>query len=178
MGGDVTLVTTKPPHPEDERAYRILTVENAEAMRIALEENFEACDALFMAAAVADYRPIDSAEHKIKREQCEELTLRLQRNPDILSQLSASKKPYQRVFGFAAESENLLKHAREKLTRKKLDAIVANDISRSDIGFNADQNEVSILLPDNDVIKIAQASKNQIAKEILLKLCSATPTNL
>jgi len=168
MGAEVTLVTSK--IPQTERAYKMIPVESASDMKEALEREFPWCDALFMAAAIADYRPLQTAIQKIKREKDPEITLVLQRNDDILLGLSNQKKPHQKVFGFAAESENLRMHAQEKLTRKKLDAIIANDISRSDIGFNVDHNEVTALLPDGKEINLERAPKTVIAQKLLLQL--------
>jgi phosphopantothenoylcysteine decarboxylase/phosphopantothenate--cysteine ligase len=168
MGANVTLVTSKTPSTE--RPYKVIQVESAQEMKNALEQEFPHCTALFMAAAVADYRPAQTASQKIKRDQDPEITLVLQRNDDILLALSSHKKPHQKVFGFAAESENLRTYAQEKLERKKLDAIIANDISRSDIGFNVDHNEVTVFLPEGRQIDLKRAPKTVIAQELLKQL--------
>jgi phosphopantothenoylcysteine decarboxylase / phosphopantothenate---cysteine ligase len=168
MGAEVTLVTTKVP--SSERAYTTIPVQTAQEMKNALTQEFSQHTALYMAAAVADYRPTESSSQKIKREKQAEITLQLERNDDILSELSAQKQSHQKVFGFAAESEHLLAHAQEKLKRKNLDAIIANDISRSDIGFNVAHNEVIVVLSDGSQFQIERAPKTQIAQELLLKL--------
>jgi phosphopantothenoylcysteine decarboxylase/phosphopantothenate--cysteine ligase len=170
MGADVTLVSSKAP--DSGRNYPIIHVETAQEMQAALIAAFPACDLLLMAAAVADYSPLENAPQKLKREQFPELSLQLRRNPDILAALSEAKQPHQTIVGFAAESEELETYAAEKLRRKKLDAIVANDISRSDIGFNATHNEVLLLFANGEAFTIPRAPKPIVAQKILVQLLS------
>jgi phosphopantothenoylcysteine decarboxylase/phosphopantothenate--cysteine ligase len=121
-----------------------------------------------MAAAVADYHVKSVSAEKIKRTGA--LELQLEPNPDILADLGslrhASGKRTPLLIGFAAETENLLDNARKKLTAKRVDAIVLNDVSRKDIGFNSDKNEVTIVTA-SETIPIPEADKLEIAQKIL-----------
>ena len=162
MGAEVVLITTK----DFEAPYKIVKVKSALDMQKALDEEFETSDIIIMAAAVADYRVKEVSTQKIKKGENEELTLELVKNPDILKGL-CEKKTHQCVIGFCAESENLLENAKEKITKKGCDYLIANDISRKDIGFGADENEVTILNKNGDIKKLEKASKSVIALEIL-----------
>lgn len=162
MGAEVVLITTK----DFEAPYKIVKVKSALDMQKALDEEFETSDIIIMAAAVADYRVKEVSTQKIKKGENEELTLELVKNPDILKGL-CEKKTHQCVIGFCAESENLLENAKEKITKKGCDYLIANDISRKDIGFGADENEVTILNKNGDIKKLEKASKSVIAREIL-----------
>lgn len=175
MGAKVTLVTTRPPQG---RSYTIIPVESAQEMRHALHAHFPEAHLLLMAAAVSDYTPADPSAQKMKREKQESLELTLVQNPDIIAELARTKKPYQRVVGFAAESQDLLAHAAEKLTRKNLDAIIANDISRSDIGFGHEQNEVTLLLPNHPPQPMERAPKDIIARRLLLAIHPLLPSHV
>ena len=168
MGAEVTLVTSV---KNLEKPYAIIPVESALEMQTALENRFDECDVLVMAAAVGDFTAAASPQ-KIKRQGKPRLQLELTANPDIIGELAKRKRENQIVIGFAAESENLLENAQEKLTRKNLDAIVANDISRNDIGFDADQNEITLLIRDEEPVVLPKAGKDQIAREVLMKLDS------
>ena len=143
-------------------------VETAQQMRTAVLDRWEQASFVIMAAAVGDYHVASAAKEKIKRDGA--MALQLEPNPDILADLGslrhASGKSSPMLIGFAAETENGLENARAKLTKKRVDAIVLNDVSRSDIGFNSDRNEVTILTPD-ETIRIPEASKLEIAQKIL-----------
>lgn len=162
MGADVVLITTK----NFEAPYKIVKVKSAIEMQSALDNEFELADYIIMAAAVADYRVKNYSEQKMKKTSQDSLTLELVKNPDILKGL-CEKKSHQVVVGFCAESENLLENARTKIQNKGCDFLVANDISRKDIGFSSDDNEVSILFKDGNIKKLEKASKKVIAREIL-----------
>ena len=114
-------------------------------------------------AAVADYRPKSAAGQKIKRKG--PMTLELEATPDILKELS-SKKTSQIIVGFAAETENVLENARQKLLGKNLDAIVVNDVSREGIGFDSDRNAVTIITRD-DVVEVPETTKWEVAQRVL-----------
>jgi phosphopantothenoylcysteine decarboxylase/phosphopantothenate--cysteine ligase len=139
---------------------------------------FDACDVLLMAAAVADYRPSEPHAGKLKKDQTGgELNLRLVRTADVLSSLSDRRRPDQLVVGFAAEhGEGALAYGRDKLTRKKLDAIVVNDIGGSGIGFESPDNEVWIVTADGER-HVPRASKGRIAAAILDAVLSRRSTN-
>lgn len=125
----------------------------------------QGCDLFIAAAAVADYRPAQIATQKIKKGDGDMLTLTLVKNPDIVASIAAlTPRPF--TIGFAAESENLLQYARSKLERKNLDLVVANNISDSSIGFNSDDNAVTIVEKTN-ATEISQCSKQQLARELI-----------
>ncbi len=163
MGAEVVLVTTK----SFEAPFKIVKVKSALDMQKAVEDEFETSDIVIMAAAVADYRVKNQAEQKMKKVAGNDtLTLELVQNPDILKGL-CEKKTHQLVVGFCAESENLLENAKEKIAKKGCDYLIANDISRSDIGFSSDDNEVTILEKSGKIEKLEKASKKVIARKIL-----------
>ncbi len=119
------------------------------------------------AAAVADFAPLTVADRKIKKQEGrDELTLTLKKTPDILVDLAAiSPRPF--IVAFAAETDSVEEHAREKLTRKNVDLIVANDVADSSIGFDSDQNEVLVIDRSGQSIRLAKAPKSVIARQIL-----------
>jgi len=124
-------------------------------------------DIVIKAAAVADFAPIDVADRKIKKQpDVNELTIALRKTPDILAELSAtSPRPF--IVAFAAETDSVEEHAREKLQRKGADLIVANDVSDRSIAFDADQNEVLVIAKDGTKTRIERAPKSVIANRIL-----------
>src|SRR5262249_43601005 len=126
------------------------------------------CDVLLMAAAVADFRPADPAARKLKKDSDDAPdAIALEPTPDVLSGLAAARRPGQTIVGFAAEhGAGALEHARGKLAREQLDAIVVNDISRADIGFDTADNEVTIVTPDAEHV-VPRAPKGEIAAAIL-----------
>jgi phosphopantothenoylcysteine decarboxylase/phosphopantothenate--cysteine ligase len=165
-GAEVVLVSTAqhPAHP----GVRVRPVETADEMRAALRDGQRGAHLLVMAAAVADFRPLRRVEHKIRREETGDLVLELERNEDIVRDL-AREPGTEGVYrlGFAAEGAELLARAREKLERKGLDAIFANDISRSDVGFAVDHNAGILLLRDGTRLDIERATKREVADRLL-----------
>lgn len=161
LGADVTLITTK----DIQRRYNVIKVKSAIDMKSAVENEFESADCVIMAAAVADYRVKEVAPQKMKKTSEDEITLTLVKNPDILKEISAIKKS-QIVVGFCAESENLIENAKEKIAKKGCDFLIANDISRKDIGFSSDYNEVTILDKNGNMTKIERADKATVARKI------------
>ena len=161
LGADVTLVTTK----DVSRKYNVVKVKSALEMKNAVEQEFENSDCIIMAASVADYRVKEISEQKIKKTKDDEITLTLVKNPDILKEISM-KKTSQIVVGFCAESENLIENAKEKISKKGCDYLIANDISRKDIGFSSDYNEVTILDKNGGMKKLERADKRTIARKI------------
>lgn len=170
-GNDVTLITTVAVA----RPYKIIKVKSAIEMQEAVNAEFEIADFIIMAAAVADYRVKNISGQKIKKTDEDTLTLELVKNPDILKSLCERKneeilKPVQHdriIVGFCAESENLLANAKEKIQKKGCDYLIANDISRKDIGFSSDYNEVTIIKKNGEMTKLERASKSEIARGIL-----------
>lgn len=161
LGADVTLITTK----DIQRRYNVIKVKSAIDMKSAVENEFESADCVIMAAAVADYRVKEVAPQKMKKTSEDEITLTLVKNPDILKEISSIKKS-QIVVGFCAESENLIENAKEKIAKKGCDFLIANDISRKDIGFSSDYNEVTILDKNGNMTKIERADKAIVARKI------------
>ena len=161
-GAEIVLITTV----KCEKPYKTVFVNSAKEMQNAVEEEFTNADCLIMAAAVADYKTKEISDKKIKK-YSETLTLELIKNPDILSEIAKIKKDNQIVIGFCAETNNLEKFAKEKLERKNLDFIVANDVSRTDIGFSSDENEVIIYERSGKSFFIEKKSKKEIAEDIL-----------
>src|SRR4051794_27627762 len=144
-------------------------VESAADLAEATRARFQACDVLVMAAAVGDFRPATVAGEKIKKDTAGGgMELHLERTEDILAGVAAGRRADQVLVGFAAEygAGNATAYGRDKLTRKGLDAVVVNDSSRSDIGFDADANEVTILTVRGER-HVARAAKADIAREVL-----------
>jgi phosphopantothenoylcysteine decarboxylase/phosphopantothenate--cysteine ligase len=120
-----------------------------------------------MTAAVADFRPVDPTQGKIKKSGREHLTIELEPTTDVLCTLASRRKPGQTLVGFAAEhGSDGIEHARAKLTAKRVDAVVFNDISREDIGFESAVNEVTILTATG-AEHVPRASKESVADVIL-----------
>jgi phosphopantothenoylcysteine decarboxylase/phosphopantothenate--cysteine ligase len=168
-GAFVTVITTTTlPDPF---GVEVIQVGSAAQMLAAVLETTRQADLLVMAAAVADFRPAAVAEQKIKKqEDTEELILELVRNPDILAEVAGQKAAGHGpriTVGFAAETEDLLENAKGKLERKKLDLIVANDVSASDAGFAVDTNRVTLLAVDGSVEALPLMSKFEVAEAIL-----------
>ena len=162
QGAEPVLITTK----DIVRPYKIIKVKSADEMKQAVEADFGGADCVIMAAAVADYRVKNKAEQKMKKTDSDTLTLELVKNPDILKEL-CTKKTTQKIVGFCAESENLIENAQEKIRKKGCDYLIANDISRKDIGFASDYNEVVIFNKTGGQKRIERAPKNIIARKIL-----------
>jgi phosphopantothenoylcysteine decarboxylase / phosphopantothenate---cysteine ligase len=165
-GAQVTIVAanTSLPRPP---GVGYVDVRTAEELRHATLERFAEADVLLMAAAVADFRPARTSEGKISKDEHEALSVELVRTADVLTEVAARKRPGQSVVGFAAEhGTDAIARAQAKLERKGLDAIVVNDISRSDIGFDAEQNEVSIVHEGGER-HVPRATKEEVAAEVL-----------
>ena len=145
---------------------KAIKVETTNEMLEACLESYDKVDIVIKAAAVADYRPRDVAEQKIKKKTDDALTVVMDKNPDILKTLGA-KKTHQVLVGFAAETQNLLENARDKVVKKNLDMIVANDVTAAGAGFNADTNIVKFLFANGEVRSLEQMPKVDVANCIL-----------
>jgi len=176
-GATVTVVAANVSLPRP-AGIEYVDVETAAELADACAARFATCDVLLMAAAVADYRPQDAHAGKLKKDQTGgELNLRLVRTADVLSSLSERRRPDQLLVGFAAEhGEGALAYGREKLARKKLDAIVVNDIGGAGIGFESPDNEVWIVTAQ-DERHVPRASKGRIAAAILDAVLSRRSSN-
>ena len=164
MGAEVVLITTKAV----EAPFKIVKVKSALQMQETLNEEFDSADIIIMAAAVADYRVKKHSEQKIKKTAEDEITLTLVKNPDILQELCIRNKDNDKIIvGFCAESENLLENAKEKIAKKGCDYLIANDISRKDIGFSSEYNEVTILDKNGSIKKLDKNPKLVISRQIL-----------
>jgi phosphopantothenoylcysteine decarboxylase / phosphopantothenate---cysteine ligase len=164
-GADVTVVAANVGLSRNPRV-RYVDVVSAADLLAACEQEFASADVLLMAAAVADFRPAQAAATKLKKEGREALELALEPTPDVLSGLAAQRRPGQLLVGFAAEhGDGAVDYGRGKLERKGLDAVVVNDISRPDIGFDGDHNEVTIVTAAGDE-HVERASKAEVARAI------------
>ena len=158
ISGPVNLKT-----PEKVKRHDVLS---ADEMKLKVEELIEDCDIFISAAAVSDFKPKEIYKNKIKKNETEKhLNLKMDKNSDILKVIS-EKNLNLKTVGFAAETENLLSNAKKKLSQKKLDLIVANDVSKKDIGFDSDENEVT-LITKKEQKKIKKASKKIVSKKIV-----------
>jgi phosphopantothenoylcysteine decarboxylase/phosphopantothenate--cysteine ligase len=163
-GADVTVVAgvTTAAVP---RGVRIVNAISAEEMSKAVARESADASVFIGAAAIADYRPVQRAEQKIKKSN-DSIALTLERTPDVLSQVAASRTNGMLVIGFAAETENVVENAKEKLRAKKLDAIVANDVTRPDSGFDSTTNAITIITGD-EAFEFPALSKAEAADRIL-----------
>lgn len=163
--GAHTVLISGPTQLAPPERVEFISVTTAEDMLAASLAQVKGCDVFIASAAVADYRPAQIATQKIKKSAEEKITLELVKNPDIVAQVAAlDAKPF--TIGFAAESENLLEYAQQKLTRKNLDLIIANDISVQGIGFNADDNAV-VVIDKTQQQALTQRSKQQLARDLI-----------
>ncbi len=166
-GADVTIVagSTSAPPPV---GGNLIRVESAEEMYSAVMQEVAGSTVFVGAAAVADYRPKNKAATKIKKKDLEEMILELERTPDILAAVSAGRRNGQIVAGFAAETTNILEYAKEKLDKKGLDLVIANDITKPGAGFDTDTNIATIITKgSNDPEELPLMSKLELADRIL-----------
>ncbi|MDE6717885.1 MAG: bifunctional phosphopantothenoylcysteine decarboxylase/phosphopantothenate--cysteine ligase CoaBC [Muribaculaceae bacterium] len=165
-GAEVTAicgpVSVYPSHPN----IRVVKVESAAEMHAEAMKEFPLCDIGILTAAVADFRPETCAGHKIKRENDEEMTIRLVRNPDIAAGVGAKKKEGQTLVGFALETDNAFANAERKLERKNLDMIVLNSLADKGAGFRTDTNKVTIFSRGGGKREYPLKSKREVAADI------------
>ena len=163
-GASVTLISTV--DRSSRPGVNVVSVETAQQMLDAVSVHAPGSDVVVMTAAVADFRPVQAAEGKIKKHNgIPEITL--EPTPDILASLGAAKPAGQTLVGFAAETDDVIANAKGKLQRKNLDLIVANDVSAPGVGFGHDTNAVTILSADGQQIQVELADKNSIATAVL-----------
>ncbi|SFL98349.1 phosphopantothenoylcysteine decarboxylase / phosphopantothenate--cysteine ligase [Gracilibacillus orientalis] len=163
-GAEVVLITG-PTTLTPPQNVTTIEVSSADEMFEQVTKHYENMDIIIKTAAVADYRPASRNNHKMKKQQGP-LTVEMERTRDILHYLGQHKKK-QFLVGFAAETQDVKEYGRKKLEKKNLDAIVLNDVSRKDIGFDSDQNEVLFMTRDGKEQAIEQNSKRNIAKQII-----------
>ncbi len=169
-GANVTLVTG-PVTLETPEGVKRINVESANEMYEVVVKEFEDTDIAILAAAVADYTPIQKSDGKIKKEETgAKLQLELKETNDILHQLGLIKKPGQKLIGFALESKNAISNGWKKLKSKNCNMIVVNTLNQPDSGFGGDKNTITLLLRDGKQYHYEPMSKTQCAREILLKI--------
>ncbi len=165
-GAQVSVVAANVALPRDARV-RYVDVETAGELQAACQAEFAGCDVLLMAAAVADFRPATPAPDKLKKLGRANLVVAMEPTADVLTELAASRAPGQTLIGFAAETgAGAVAYGREKLERKALDAVVVNDVSGPGIGFDAAENEVTLVTADG-AEHISRAAKRDVAFAIL-----------
>ncbi|MCH5465028.1 bifunctional phosphopantothenoylcysteine decarboxylase/phosphopantothenate--cysteine ligase CoaBC [Levilactobacillus tujiorum] len=175
-GADVTLISapTRLTPPEE---VTVVSIQSTTDLADAVLARFPQADALVMAAAVADFQPLTVADQKIKKTaDNDELILKLKKTPDILAEVAKIKKSQQVTVGFAAETQNLLANARQKLQRKSLDLLAANDVSQAGIGFNSDDNQVTFIQADGTSDQTPKTSKRVIATALIKRLATILET--
>lgn len=165
LGHEVVLVSG-PVALSVPEGVRCIHVESAAEMAEAVHREAESAQLVVMTAAVADYRPCHIIDGKMKKQQGA-LSLELERTEDILHSLGRHKRPGQKLVGFAAETQDLLNYAQDKLKRKNLDWIAANDVSRTDIGFGSENNAITLLGSNGERWELGPASKLEVARQLL-----------
>ncbi len=150
-------------------SIRIINVSTSESMSAECISRFQFCDIAILAAAVADFTPVEVYGKKIKRDQSE-LILKLKPTTDIAETLGTNKNPSQILVGFALETDNELENAKAKLIRKNLDIIVLNSLKEAGAGFGHDTNKITIIDRNNNIDKFELKSKEEAAKDILNKI--------
>ena len=164
-GAEVILVSSIDDDSISNKVKKVKIISTNDMFE-AVKNNFKDCDFIIKAAAVSDYTPVQVFDKKVKK-QDGNLSIEFKRTQDILKYVGDNKTDNQKVIGFAAETNNLIEYAKEKITKKNLDYIVANDISKKDIGFGSEDNEVYIIDKHDNIKKIDKNSKNNIAKAII-----------
>ena len=176
-GADVVLIHG-PTSLATPYGVKDVPVVSAEQMHTAVIKAISTADALIKTAAVTDYRPANYRKRKIKKKQ-DSMSLKLVQNPDILASVASKRKkggPPKVVIGFAAETESLVEYAQDKLIRKGLDLIVANDISASDSGFAVDTNRVTLIAPSGEIQSLPLLTKQEVAEIIIDQLIDILET--
>lgn len=169
-GAYVTLISGPVSLTMDHPGVKVVAVESAREMLEASQKAFEGCDMAIMAAAVADYAPETIADKKIKRETTGIDCIRLVKNPDIAKTLGGTKRPEQRVVGFALETNDADANAMAKLRLKQLDAIVLNSLTNPGTCFGVDNNQVTVMTQDGTILQTEVENKAIIADKILTAL--------
>ena len=163
--GHEVLLISGPTTLDVPAGVDFIPVESAQQMYDAVRDTIKGVDVAILCAAVADYRPVACAEHKIKK-SADRLVLELERTPDILGSMRSEFGFDGKLIGFAAETQNLVDYARGKLLRKQCDMVVANDVSQPGIGFDSRENAVVLVYPDREVY-LERDTKEHIALHII-----------
>ena len=167
QAGAKTILVSAPTDLAVPIGVERIIVRSATEMKAAIDSHYDSADAVIMAAAVADYRVAEVADNKIKKQ--ETMTLELVKNPDILASLG-DRKQHQKLIGFAAETQDVITYGKEKVRKKNLDMLVANDVSKSNAGFDVDTNEVTFIYPGDQIVNLPNMSKLDVAERIIQAL--------
>ncbi len=167
QAGAKTILVSAPTDLAVPIGVECIIVRSATEMKEAIDSHYDSADAVIMAAAVADYRVAEVADNKIKKQ--ETMTLELVKNPDILASLG-DRKEHQKLIGFAAETQDVITYGKEKVRKKNLDMLVANDVSKSNAGFDVDTNEVTFIYPGDQIVNLPNMSKLDVAERIIQAL--------
>lgn len=167
QAGAKTILVSAPTDLAVPIGVERIIVCSATEMKEAIDSHYDSADAVIMAAAVADYRVAEVADNKIKKQ--ETMTLELVKNPDILASLG-ERKQQQKLIGFAAETQDVITYGKEKVRKKNLDMLVANDVSQSNAGFDVDTNEVTFIYPGDQIVSLPNMSKLDVAERIIQAL--------
>ena len=170
-GADVDLVLGPVNVRPENNSVKIINVTTAESMATECISRFPACDIAILAAAVADFTPVNVHSTKITKDETD-LLLRLKPTTDIAVTLGKTKKSSQILAGFALETDNELENAKAKLSRKNLDLIVLNSLKEEGAGFGHNTNKITIIDRNNNIDKFELKSKEEAAKDILNKIVS------
>lgn len=165
--GAKTILVSAPTDLAEPIGVERIIVRSATEMKEVIDSYYDSADAVIMAAAVADYRVAKVADNKIKKQ--ETMTLELVKNPDILASLG-DRKQHQKLIGFAAETQDVITYGIEKVRKKNLDMLVANDVSKSNAGFDVDTNEVTFIYPGDQIVNLPNMSKLDVAERIIQAL--------
>lgn len=167
QAGAKTILVSAPTDLAVPIGVERIIVCSATEMKEAIDSHYDSADAVIMAAAVADYRVAEVADNKIKKQ--ETMTLELVKNPDILASLG-ERKQQQKLIGFAAETQDVITYGKEKVRKKNLDMLVANDVSKLNAGFDVDTNEVTFIYPGDQIVSLPNMSKLDVAEGIIQAL--------
>ena len=165
-GHDVVLISGVVTIPAVKNV-KMIYVESAADMFKAVLKEYKKADIIIMSAAVADFTPIDYYPHKLKKNGKNNLILELERTVDILAYLGEHRYKAQKLIGFAAESENVIENAKIKLKKKNLDWIIANNIGISGLGFQVDNNAVTMISRNGHTVELSPQSKSELGKKIV-----------
>ncbi len=175
-GFEVSLVLGASTEQVNHHNIKLITVQSAQEMFDVSVSEFVDCEIAIMAAAVADYKPKNKADQKIKKEDLKSLSIELERTQDILAHIGNNKKSHQTVVGFALETNNELENAQKKLLHKNADFIVLNSLNDKGAGFGFDTNKVTIINQKGIVAELPLATKTEIAKKIVACVLGNTST--
>lgn len=165
LGAEVTLVLGPSHQKPLQKNIQIISIESANEMLIACQSVFEKCDIAVLSAAVADYKPTETSSQKIKKKD-DVLNLQLTKTVDVLETLGKQKKQ-QILVGFALETNNIIEYAKEKISKKNLDFIVANSANNKETGFGVDTNQITIIDKHNNLTNFELKTKQEVAKDIV-----------